>query len=154
MRRFWIRSYGRLVLGVLRDFHCFITQIISISSLLPSLSPLFSVSLSIYLSLPLPLLSLPVPGWAHSAAETIESRLALETGKLIQLSVQQITSCTPNPQHCGTDGVADLLSLVRLFLTCLECFLLRLYLVSNMSSLFRMFSSSNQIDLTKSTSVR
>jgi len=42
--------------------------------------------------------------WAFAAVESIESRLALETGKLLTLSPQQVTSCTPNPQHCGGTG--------------------------------------------------
>ena len=37
--------------------------------------------------------------------ETLESYLALKTGEdAIELSAQQITSCTPNPMHCGGTG--------------------------------------------------
>ena len=40
-----------------------------------------------------------------SLVETLESYLALKTGEdAIELSAQQITSCTPNPMHCGGTG--------------------------------------------------
>ena len=40
-----------------------------------------------------------------SSVETLESYLALKTGEdAIELSAQQITSCTPNPMHCGGTG--------------------------------------------------
>jgi len=43
--------------------------------------------------------------WAFSATETLESHLALATGEAVQiLSPQQITSCAPNPDHCGGTG--------------------------------------------------
>jgi len=43
--------------------------------------------------------------WAHAATEQIESYLALETNSpLTNLSVQQITSCTPNTLQCGGGG--------------------------------------------------
>jgi len=42
--------------------------------------------------------------WAFSAAESIESHVALATGKLLSLSPQQLTSCTPNPDQCGGGG--------------------------------------------------
>lgn len=43
--------------------------------------------------------------WAFSAAETLESQLALATGKPApKLSTQQILSCTPNPKKCGGSG--------------------------------------------------
>merc|ERR1719384_1442243 len=42
--------------------------------------------------------------WAFSAVESIESHIALQTGKLLSLSPQQLTSCTPNPQKCGGSG--------------------------------------------------
>ena len=45
--------------------------------------------------------------WAFSVAETIASRLAVSTGKLFKLSPQQVTSCTPNPDHCGGSGGCD-----------------------------------------------
>jgi len=43
--------------------------------------------------------------WAFATVETLESYLALKTGEdAIELSAQQITSCTPNPMHCGGTG--------------------------------------------------
>merc|ERR1719215_886541 len=42
--------------------------------------------------------------WAFSAAETMESHIALQTGVLLSLSPQHLTSCTPNPNHCGGTG--------------------------------------------------
>lgn len=42
--------------------------------------------------------------WAFATAEQLESYLAINTGKLEILSPQHITSCTPNPMHCGGTG--------------------------------------------------
>lgn len=43
--------------------------------------------------------------WAHAAVECVESQLALLTKTpAIPLSVQQVTSCTTNPRHCGGSG--------------------------------------------------
>jgi len=42
--------------------------------------------------------------WTFAAAETIESHYFLKTGKLVELSEQQIASCTSNPKHCGGTG--------------------------------------------------
>jgi len=43
--------------------------------------------------------------WAFSAAETLESHLAIATGEAVQeLSPQQLVSCSPNPEHCGGTG--------------------------------------------------
>ena len=43
--------------------------------------------------------------WAHAATEQLESYLRLETrNKLVNISVQQITSCTPNSLQCGGNG--------------------------------------------------
>ena len=42
--------------------------------------------------------------WAFSATETLESAVAIATGKLLTLSPQQIVSCTPNPDDCGGTG--------------------------------------------------
>jgi len=42
--------------------------------------------------------------WAFSAAETVESHLAIATGKLMTLSEQQLVSCAPNPDECGGTG--------------------------------------------------
>jgi len=46
--------------------------------------------------------------WAFSAAETLESHLAIATGKAApKLSPQQIVDCAPNPQSCGGTGGCD-----------------------------------------------
>mmetsp|Transcript_34167 Transcript_34167/g.103038 ORF Transcript_34167/g.103038 Transcript_34167/m.103038 type:complete len:404 (-) Transcript_34167:83-1294(-) len=42
--------------------------------------------------------------WAFAASEVLESRIALETGALFDLSPQQLNSCTPNPARCGGSG--------------------------------------------------
>jgi hypothetical protein len=42
--------------------------------------------------------------WAFSAAETIESHIAIQTGSLLTLSEQQFVSCAPNPDGCGGTG--------------------------------------------------
>merc|ERR1712112_713061 len=42
--------------------------------------------------------------WAFCTTEMIESYYALETGNLLDLSAQQVTSCTPNPVTCGGTG--------------------------------------------------
>jgi len=42
--------------------------------------------------------------WAFSATESLESRVALDAGKLLTLSAQQIVSCTQNPDECGGTG--------------------------------------------------
>jgi cathepsin L len=42
--------------------------------------------------------------WAFAATETIESHVAIASGKLEVLSPQQIASCTPNPKKCGGTG--------------------------------------------------
>jgi len=44
--------------------------------------------------------------WAFSATETLESHAAISTGlDAPVLSAQQMTSCAPNPEHCGgTNG--------------------------------------------------
>jgi len=43
--------------------------------------------------------------WAFATVETLESYLALESGEpAIELSPQQIVSCTPNPLKCGGTG--------------------------------------------------
>lgn len=42
--------------------------------------------------------------WAFSAAAAIESAWYIATGKLNQVSEQQIASCSPNPLHCGGTG--------------------------------------------------
>jgi cathepsin L len=42
--------------------------------------------------------------WAFSAAETLESAVAIATGKLLTFSEQEILDCTPNPNQCGGTG--------------------------------------------------
>jgi len=42
--------------------------------------------------------------WAFSAIQTIETQVALATGKLLSLSPQQLTSCTNNTRQCGGGG--------------------------------------------------
>jgi cathepsin L len=42
--------------------------------------------------------------WSFSAAETLESNVAINTGTLLTLSEQQILACTPNPNQCGGTG--------------------------------------------------
>lgn len=42
--------------------------------------------------------------WAFAAAQAIESSIALNTGILLDLSPQQLNSCTPNPHKCGGSG--------------------------------------------------
>mmetsp|Transcript_38333 Transcript_38333/g.75478 ORF Transcript_38333/g.75478 Transcript_38333/m.75478 type:complete len:378 (+) Transcript_38333:29-1162(+) len=42
--------------------------------------------------------------WAFSSTENVESRVAIDTGKLIELSPQNLVSCDPNPKHCGGQG--------------------------------------------------
>jgi|EP00937_MAST-01D_sp_MAST-1D-sp2_P004882 cathepsin L len=42
--------------------------------------------------------------WAFSTAETLESHIAIQTGKLLTFAPQEFVSCAPNPQHCGGTG--------------------------------------------------
>jgi len=42
--------------------------------------------------------------WTFSTAETLESHIAIKTGKLMVFSEQQIVSCATNPQKCGGTG--------------------------------------------------
>jgi len=42
--------------------------------------------------------------WAFSTAETLESHIAIKTGKLFELSEQQFVSCLTNPKQCGGTG--------------------------------------------------
>jgi len=42
--------------------------------------------------------------WTFGTAENIESFWAMKTGKLNDLSEQQILDCTPNPHQCGGTG--------------------------------------------------
>jgi cathepsin L len=41
---------------------------------------------------------------AFASTATLESHVALSTGLLFDLSVQQFTSCAPNPDSCGGTG--------------------------------------------------
>jgi len=45
--------------------------------------------------------------WAFSTVETLESAVAIATGKLLTLSPQQVVSCAPNPLSCGGTGGCD-----------------------------------------------
>jgi len=42
--------------------------------------------------------------WAFATTETVESYVALATGKLPVLSPQQLVQCAPNADHCGGTG--------------------------------------------------
>jgi cathepsin L len=42
--------------------------------------------------------------WAFASTAVIESHLAISTGKLFDLSTQQVATCTPNPNECGGQG--------------------------------------------------
>eukprot|EP00401_Gymnodinium_catenatum_P052863 CAMPEP_0117539966 /NCGR_PEP_ID=MMETSP0784-20121206/43256_1 /TAXON_ID=39447 /ORGANISM="" /LENGTH=385 /DNA_ID=CAMNT_0005336607 /DNA_START=38 /DNA_END=1195 /DNA_ORIENTATION=- len=42
--------------------------------------------------------------WAFAAVESIESALAIAGEQLVELSVEEVISCTPNPEHCGGSG--------------------------------------------------
>jgi len=42
--------------------------------------------------------------WAFSTAETLESHIAIKTGKLMKFAPQEFVSCAPNPNHCGGTG--------------------------------------------------
>mmetsp|Transcript_72690 Transcript_72690/g.207038 ORF Transcript_72690/g.207038 Transcript_72690/m.207038 type:complete len:335 (+) Transcript_72690:482-1486(+) len=42
--------------------------------------------------------------WAFSAAETLESHIFMQTGSLLELSPQQLVSCSKNPKECGGTG--------------------------------------------------
>jgi len=42
--------------------------------------------------------------WAFATVETVESYAAIANISLTKLSAQEVTTCTPNPQHCGGTG--------------------------------------------------
>jgi len=42
--------------------------------------------------------------WAFGTTEQIEAYTAIASGELVELSAQQVTSCTPNPLTCGGTG--------------------------------------------------
>jgi len=45
--------------------------------------------------------------WAFATTATVESHVALATGKLPVLSPQQLVSCAPNPLECGGKGACE-----------------------------------------------
>ncbi len=42
--------------------------------------------------------------WAFASTAALESHIALQTGKLFELSVQELVTCAPNIDHCGGTG--------------------------------------------------
>jgi len=42
--------------------------------------------------------------WAFATVETVEAHLAINTGKVIELSPQNVVSCLKNPKQCGGTG--------------------------------------------------
>jgi len=42
--------------------------------------------------------------WAFSTAETLESHIAIKTGKLFDFAPQQFVACVKNPDQCGGKG--------------------------------------------------
>jgi hypothetical protein len=42
--------------------------------------------------------------WAFAATAALESHIAIQTGKLFDLSVQELVSCAPNTNWCGGSG--------------------------------------------------
>ncbi|KAL7579517.1 hypothetical protein ACA910_007893 [Epithemia clementina (nom. ined.)] len=42
--------------------------------------------------------------WAFASTAVLESHLAIQTGKLYELSVQELVSCAPNQRRCGGSG--------------------------------------------------
>ena len=42
--------------------------------------------------------------WAFASTAVLESHLAIQTGKLFELSVQELVSCSQNPRKCGGAG--------------------------------------------------
>mmetsp|Transcript_31401 Transcript_31401/g.32584 ORF Transcript_31401/g.32584 Transcript_31401/m.32584 type:complete len:374 (+) Transcript_31401:3-1124(+) len=42
--------------------------------------------------------------WAFATISVLESHAAINSGKLLNLSEQQVVDCTPNPHHCGGTG--------------------------------------------------
>lgn len=45
--------------------------------------------------------------WAHAAVQSVESMYAIRTGRLLNLSVQQVLSCSENTRKCGGTGGCD-----------------------------------------------
>ena len=42
--------------------------------------------------------------WAFASTAVLESHIAIQTGKLFSLSMQELVSCAPNPNQCGGTG--------------------------------------------------
>ena len=42
--------------------------------------------------------------WAFASTAVLESHIAIRTGVLYSLSMQELVSCVPNPRHCGGGG--------------------------------------------------
>ena len=42
--------------------------------------------------------------WAFASTAVLESHIALQTGVLYTLAVQELVSCVPNPRNCGGSG--------------------------------------------------
>ncbi|GMH85673.1 hypothetical protein TL16_g10305 [Triparma laevis f. inornata] len=42
--------------------------------------------------------------WAFSGTEVLETHVAIQTGKLIEMAPQEFVSCMPNPDECGGTG--------------------------------------------------
>lgn len=42
--------------------------------------------------------------WAFASIAVLESHIALQTGRLYELSEQELVSCVPNPRQCGGTG--------------------------------------------------
>lgn len=45
--------------------------------------------------------------WAHAARVTMQARAEIKGLTNIEWSTNQLTSCTPNPRHCGGEGGCD-----------------------------------------------
>lgn len=45
--------------------------------------------------------------WAFASTAALESHIAINTGTLLELSVQELVTCAPNPNHCGGTGGCD-----------------------------------------------
>ncbi len=45
--------------------------------------------------------------WAFASTAALESHIAINTGTLLELSVQELVTCAPNPNNCGGTGGCD-----------------------------------------------
>ena len=45
--------------------------------------------------------------WAFASTAALESHIAIHTDTLLELSVQELVTCAPNPNHCGGTGGCD-----------------------------------------------